>query len=82
MEVDLLHHVPIGIFGTVWAYLRLKEVSVRASGQEFDYLGSVLYCVGLSVILLALTIGDPTSNADAIPLPVDRRFHLCGGCLH
>ncbi|HUI69871.1 MAG TPA: MFS transporter [Spirochaetia bacterium] len=54
-------NVPIGIFGTVWAYKRLKEVSVRASGQRFDYLGSVIYCAGLSVILLALTIGDPTS---------------------
>ncbi len=54
-------NVPVGVFGTFWAYKRLKEVSVRAPGQSFDYLGSALYCAGLSVILLALTIGDPTS---------------------
>jgi EmrB/QacA subfamily drug resistance transporter len=55
-------NVPIGIFGTIWAYKRLKEVSVRASGQKFDYFGSILYCAGLSVILVALTIGSPTST--------------------
>ncbi len=57
-----LVNVPIGIFGTVWAYKRLKEVSVRSSGQKFDYIGAILYCVGLSVVLLALTIGSPTSS--------------------
>lgn len=63
-----LINVPIGIFGTIWAYKRLKEVSVRTPGQRFDYLGSVLYCVGLSVILLALTIGDPTSARNLLIL--------------
>ena len=38
-------NVPVGIFGTVWAYKRLKEVSVRSLGQKFDYVGSILYCV-------------------------------------
>jgi len=61
-------NVPVGLFGTIWAYKRLKEVSIRASGQKFDYLGSVLYCVGLSVVLLALTIGDPTSFRNIILL--------------
>ena len=56
-----LINVPVGVFGTIWAYKRLKEVSVRAPGQRFDYLGSALYSAGLSVILLALTIGDPAS---------------------
>jgi len=54
-------NVPIGIFGTVWAYKRLKEVSIRSLGQKFDYVGSILYCVALSVVLISLTIGDPTS---------------------
>ena len=54
-------NVPVGIFGTIWGYRRLKEVSVRAAGQRFDYVGSVLYCVGLSIVLFALTIGNPTS---------------------
>ena len=71
-------NVPVGIFGTVWAYKRLKEVSVRASGQSFDYLGSVLYCAGLSVILLALTIGDPTSLRNILILVAGIAIFVAG----
>ena len=55
-------NVPIGIFGTIWGYLRLKEIGIKTAGQKFDYAGSILYCIGLATILLALTIGDPTSG--------------------
>jgi EmrB/QacA subfamily drug resistance transporter len=57
-----LINVPVGIFGTIWGYIRLKEIAVRPTGQKFDYAGSIIYCIGLSTILLALTIGDPTSG--------------------
>ncbi len=56
-----LLNVPVGIFGTVWGYLRLKEISAKPLGQKFDFAGSILYCIGLATILLALTIGDPLS---------------------
>jgi len=57
-----LINVPIGIFGSIWGYLRLKEIGIKTVGQKFDYAGSILYCIGLATILLALTIGDPTSG--------------------
>ncbi len=57
-----LINVPIGIFGTIWGYLRLKAISVKPVGGKFDYAGSILYCIGLATILIALTIGDPTSS--------------------
>src|SRR5208283_5291454 len=57
-----LLNVPIGIFGTVWGYLRLKETGIKPVGQKFDYAGSVLYCIGLATILLGLAIGNPTSG--------------------
>jgi MFS family permease len=57
-----LINVPVGILGSIWGYLRLKEISVRPIGEKFDYAGSILYCVGLSTILLALTLGNPTSG--------------------
>ena len=63
-----LINVPIGIFGTIWSYLRLKEIGIKTIGQKFDYAGSILYCIGLSVILLALTIGDPLSTRNIIIL--------------
>jgi EmrB/QacA subfamily drug resistance transporter len=57
-----LINVPIGVFGTIWGYKRLREISVRPIGQKFDYAGAILYCVGLTTILLGLTIGNPTSG--------------------
>ncbi len=54
-------NVPVGIFGTVWSYFKLKEISVRAGGEKFDYAGSIGYCVALTMVLVALTIGDPVS---------------------
>ena len=38
-----LINVPIGIFGTVWGYLRLKEIGVKPIEGKFDYAGSILY---------------------------------------
>ena len=55
-------NIPIGIFGTIWSYLRLKEIRVKPVSEKFDFAGSILYCIGLSTILLALTIGDPLST--------------------
>jgi MFS family permease len=31
-------------------------------GEKFDYAGSILFCLGISTILLALTIGDPAAG--------------------
>jgi EmrB/QacA subfamily drug resistance transporter len=56
-----LINVPIGIFGTIIAYLNLKEISVKPPSGKFDYAGSILYCIGISTIIIALAIGDPLS---------------------
>jgi EmrB/QacA subfamily drug resistance transporter len=56
-----LINVPIGIFGTIWGYFRLKQINAKPLSEKFDYAGSILYCVGLTTILLALTLGNPLS---------------------
>ena len=56
-----LINIPIGIFGTIWGYLRLKEISVKPVGQKFDFAGSILYSIALTTVLLALAVGDPLS---------------------
>jgi EmrB/QacA subfamily drug resistance transporter len=63
-----LINIPIGIFGTIWGTLRLKEISVKPVGQKFDYAGAILYCIGLTTILLALAVGDPLSLRNLIIL--------------
>jgi EmrB/QacA subfamily drug resistance transporter len=52
-----LVNVPFGIFGTVWAYLKLRETSQPNRGQHIDWLGNITFFVGLVVLLLALTYG-------------------------
>lgn len=50
-------NVPIGILGTAWGYLALKERAVRVRGERFDFLGATLFSVGLLSLLFALNLG-------------------------
>ncbi len=52
-----LVNVPVGIIGTVWAYLGLHELATIKKGQKFDIIGNVSFTLGLTLILLALTYG-------------------------
>ncbi|MDR2895218.1 MAG: MFS transporter, partial [Propionibacteriaceae bacterium] len=49
--------VPIGLFGTIWAYLKLKEQSKPDKTQRIDWFGNITFAVGLTVLLLAMTSG-------------------------
>jgi MFS family permease len=49
-------NVPIGIFGTVWAYRMLRETGERNPGRV-DWWGNITFAVGLSSILVAITYG-------------------------
>lgn len=48
-------NVPVGVFGTMWAHLRLKEMHRRVS-EKFDFFGAVLYSSALTLILIALSL--------------------------
>jgi len=50
-------NVPIGLFGALWGYLALKEMSTRKQGERFDPLGAATFSLGLVSVLLALTLG-------------------------
>ncbi|QAT48837.1 MFS transporter [Caproiciproducens sp. NJN-50] len=49
--------VPVGLFGTVWAYVKLKEQTMPDKTQKIDWLGNGTFAVGLTLLLLALTYG-------------------------
>lgn len=51
-------NVPVGVFGTFWSRRRLKELYSRVGTERFDYPGAVLFSTALTLILLALTLGD------------------------
>ncbi|HTW00898.1 MAG TPA: MFS transporter [Streptosporangiaceae bacterium] len=48
--------VPIGIGGTIWSYLSLREVGARTPAR-IDWLGNVLFGLGLIGILVGITYG-------------------------
>ena len=49
-------NVPVGVFGTVWAYHKLRETSERHPAK-IDWWGNVTFAVGLGAVLIAITYG-------------------------
>jgi len=49
-------NVPVGVFGTVWAYLTLRETGQRGGGRV-DWWGNATFGIGLSALLVAVTYG-------------------------
>src|SRR5262245_60891290 len=49
-------NVPIGIFGTIWAYRRLREVGERHHGRV-DWWGNATFAIGLGAVLIGITGG-------------------------
>ncbi|MET0475620.1 MAG: MFS transporter [Mycobacterium sp.] len=50
-------NVPVGIFGTVWAYRKLREPAGGRRPGRIDWWGNVTFACGLSAILVAITMG-------------------------
>ncbi|HML38970.1 MAG TPA: MFS transporter [Bacillota bacterium] len=51
-------NIPIGIIGTIWSILQLKELDVLPEKQRFDWGGTLTFTLGMTALLLALTIGS------------------------
>ncbi|MCW2539826.1 MAG: hypothetical protein JWN95_1551 [Frankiales bacterium] len=49
-------NVPVGVFGTLWAYRKLRDNGQRHRGR-IDWWGNVTFAVGLSAMLIAITYG-------------------------
>ncbi|HEY8042633.1 MAG TPA: MFS transporter [Streptosporangiaceae bacterium] len=48
--------VPFGVFGTFWAYLKLRELGVRRPAR-LDWAGNITFGVGLIAVLVGITYG-------------------------
>ncbi len=51
-----LANVPFGVLGTVWAYLKLKEIGVHVRAR-IDWLGNLSFAAGLAMVLVGVTYG-------------------------
>jgi MFS family permease len=49
-------NVPVGVFGTIWAYRRLRDNGERHGGR-IDWWGNITFAIGLSAVLIAITSG-------------------------
>ncbi len=49
--------VPVGVAGTIWSYLKLRELGAIRKNQRLDVWGNATFGVGLTLILIAVTYG-------------------------
>ncbi|MFZ0214339.1 MAG: MFS transporter, partial [Candidatus Dormiibacterota bacterium] len=48
--------VPVGVFGTVWAFLKLRDTAIRVKSR-IDWWGNVTFAAGLIAVLVGITYG-------------------------
>jgi EmrB/QacA subfamily drug resistance transporter len=58
-------NLPIGTFGTVWAYLQLKEMHAPERGVPVDWVGNLSFGIGLTLALVGVTVGALSGWANA-----------------
>src|SRR5436305_10316771 len=56
--------VPVGLFGTVWAYLKLEERS-EPTRSPIDWWGNITFALGLVLLMVAVTYGIRPYGAHA-----------------
>src|SRR4051794_21716400 len=56
--------VPVGLFGTIWAYLKLEERTTPRR-RPIDWWGNVTFAVGLVCVMVAVTYGIRPAGANA-----------------
>jgi len=56
--------VPVGIVGTIWAYMMLRETATIRQHQKLDWPGNITFAIGLTVLLVGITEGiEPYGNS-------------------
>ncbi|HEY4200279.1 MAG TPA: MFS transporter [Devosiaceae bacterium] len=57
--------VPFGIFGTIWSYLKLRELSERHEAR-IDWAGNITFAVGLILVMIGITWGIQPANGQSM----------------
>jgi MFS family permease len=56
--------VPFGLFGTLWSYLKLRELG-RRTPTPVDWGGNITFASGLTLIMIGITCGIQPAGAHA-----------------
>ena len=57
--------VPVGLFGTVWGYLSLRELSERRPAH-IDWPGNITFALGLVLVMVGITYGIEPYGGDTM----------------
>jgi EmrB/QacA subfamily drug resistance transporter len=49
-------NIPVGIFGTIWARMRLREIATKDTAKKMDWTGFFTFTSGITLLLVALTL--------------------------
>ena len=72
--------VPIGVFGTVWAYLKLEERSLPRHASV-DWPGNLTFALGLVLMMVSVTYGIRPANGHATGWTSARVIVLVSGAV-
>ena len=61
-----LVNIPFAVFGTVWSYWKMKEVSFQASKTSIDVVGNLVFVGGLTSLLVGVTYGLMPYEHDSV----------------
>jgi len=50
-------NVPLGIAGSIWGAIQLKELDVLPARQKFDFAGAILFSFAITLLLAGLSLG-------------------------
>ncbi len=56
--------VPVGILGTIWAFMKLKETSLPKQTRQIDVWGNITFVGGLTIFLVGITYALLPYGAD------------------
>jgi MFS family permease len=72
--------VPVGLFGTVWAYVALHELSTPRRARV-DWAGNLTFAIGLVLIMVAVTYGIRPAGGHPIGWGSPRVLALLAGAV-
>jgi EmrB/QacA subfamily drug resistance transporter len=61
-------NLPIGTFGTIWAYYQLVELHVPERDKSIDWAGNITFGLGLTLGLIGVTLGALSGWTDPVVL--------------
>jgi len=72
--------VPVGLFGTVWGYLKLEERS-KPKRASIDWWGNLTFALGLVLVMVAVTYGIRPYGGHATGWTSPRVLALLGAAI-